>query len=506
MKKNKLLKFILSKPLVLKILLSLILFFASLGFIFLSKPLYFPPLNSDLESFSSVRALSHIKSISNSPHYHTLYETSSNLSEGIKNVRKYIKNTLEELDVTTYTNHYPKGTRYISSSNFTDPNPSFFEDVLNYDILNYLVEFKGESDTSILLSAHYDSAPPSYYPTIYHTNGTYSSNKEPSLGAADDGYGVGTILEIIRLLKIQSENHLLKNTVKLLLNDGEELGYVGVKLELQKHPEYYKDVSFVINLESRGTRGNAIMFETVKTNSRIIKLYNKGKYKFANSFSSYLVPIMFSGGTYTDFGVYTKNSFVGVGFSNVNSFDDYHSARDNYNNTSITTIAQLGNEVYPMVLEFVNNSLYSDINYFKTGEETIFFTILPNILIVLNIKVSYLLMSLLALLVFGLLILKIIKEHISIKKIFITTISILLLVFTVFGICTLYEMLVGYLSNVKFSLINMYGISRIPYFFCVILLLLIFILLIYILNLKKIKSLLHEVKISVIFLLLVLST
>lgn len=355
------------------------------------------------------------------------------------------------------------------------------------------------------MSAHYDSAPPNYWPNIYDSNNEKKDIKGVSNGAADDGIGVGTILEIIRLLKVKSQTGQLENSVKLLINDGEELGYLGVRLELQKQAEYYKDVGFVVNLEARGTKGNSIMFETVKMNSRIIDLYSKGKNKFANSLSTFITVQMFENGSYTDFGRYTDNGFVGVGFANVNSFDDYHSAKDNLSNVSKITLQQLGNQVYPMILEFIQNRKYSDVHYFKTGNETIFFVVAPNLLISMSLITQYAIVGILIIAALALLIIKAKNRWTSLGKSLIIIIPIIVLMMVMFSLAYAFSILTGLIADVKFAFINMYGIGWAGYFLSGIFIVFVFAFLIFLLNLKQIKKYKLEIEMATIIILLLAS-
>ena len=88
---------------------------------------------------------------------------------------------------------------------------------------------------AVLLNAHYDSTP--YGP-----------------GAADDGIGVATLLEVAALLK----DRPLGRPVMLLFNEGEELGLVGARAFLAD--PLSRNVDTLVNLEARGVTGPANMF------------------------------------------------------------------------------------------------------------------------------------------------------------------------------------------------------------------------------------------------------
>ena len=85
-------------------------------------------------------------------------------------------------------------------------------------IENIYAEMKGESDSYILLATHYDSS---------HAKKERYAEIDGSLGAADAGYALSTILETLRVIK--ESNIQLKNGIKILFTDGEEYGLIGAK-------------------------------------------------------------------------------------------------------------------------------------------------------------------------------------------------------------------------------------------------------------------------------------
>src|SRR3954453_6026565 len=87
----------------------------------------------------------------------------------------------------------------------------------------------------LLLASHYDSTP-------------------TGPGAADDGIGVATMLEIASILK----DRPLERPVMFLFNEGEELGLVGARAFLAD--PFSINVDSLINLEARGLRGPVNMF------------------------------------------------------------------------------------------------------------------------------------------------------------------------------------------------------------------------------------------------------
>ncbi|QUO40746.1 M28 family peptidase [Brevibacillus composti] len=106
-------------------------------------------------------------------------------------------------------------------------------------VRNILVRVAGTSHTSaILVSAHYDSEPGSY-------------------GANDDGVAVAAMLETLRMPQAGPKP---KNDLIFLFSDGEELNLLGAEAFWRDHP-WARDVSLVLNYESRGSRGPSVIWD-----------------------------------------------------------------------------------------------------------------------------------------------------------------------------------------------------------------------------------------------------
>jgi hypothetical protein len=89
----------------------------------------------------------------------------------------------------------------------------------------------------LLLVAHYDSVP-------------------GSPGAADDGAGVATLLEVARVLLRDGERGF-----EVLFTDGEESGLLGARAYVNRMSPADRDRTVVINLDAGGNRGRPVVFE-----------------------------------------------------------------------------------------------------------------------------------------------------------------------------------------------------------------------------------------------------
>jgi len=175
------------------------------------------PIDNESE-FSAERAFDHIEQIAKVPH--TIED-----KDALEDVREYLVSQLNilgvENEITTYTQE-------DDEYDITEVN-------------NILVTIPGESDSYILLVAHYDSSPAKRI-----------GEETGSLGAADDGYGLSTILETLNVLL--KNNVELKNGIKVLFSDAEEIGLYGAKREVERNPSFFSDVAIVINIEARGVK------------------------------------------------------------------------------------------------------------------------------------------------------------------------------------------------------------------------------------------------------------
>ena len=180
---------------------------------------------------------------------------------------------------------------------------------------------------AILLMAHYDSVP-------------------LAPGAGDDGAGVITLLETARALL---SGPPLQHPVFLLITDAEEMGLLGAEAFVQFHPRA-NDVGIVINLESRGHRGPAIMFQTSHGNRKIIHLLARNvPHLFGNSLSEWIYRQMPNS---TDLEAFLDAGFPAVNIAFIHGIRHYHSAFDRPEGIDPRTVQHMGDNVLAMVRTF----------------------------------------------------------------------------------------------------------------------------------------------------------
>lgn len=170
---------------------------------------------------------------------------------------------------------------------------------------------------AVLLNAHYDSV-------------------AVGPGASDDGMGVATLLEIGSILK----NRPLKRPLILLFNEGEELGLVGARAFLAD--PLSRNVDSLINLEARGVRGPANMFETSRPNGAPIALFARAAaHPVANSLSTDVYRLM---PNYTDVNSFAERGWLTLNIAPIGNETRYHSAGDELAALDHRTLQHMGDQ------------------------------------------------------------------------------------------------------------------------------------------------------------------
>ncbi|WP_293396974.1 M20/M25/M40 family metallo-hydrolase, partial [Nevskia sp.] len=183
-----------------------------------------------------------------------------------------------------------------------------------------------EAGSAVALTAHYDSV-------------------GAGPGAADDGIGVATVLEIARLLKAGQPQP--RHSVLLLITDGEETGLLGARVFVDEHP-WAKEVRAAVNLEARGNDGPSFMFETGRRNAWAMSLYQGSVARpITNSiyYTAYqLLP------NDTDFTVFKAAGWEGYNFALTGNVQHYHTPRDSLANLSRDSLQHHGDNALSMLL------------------------------------------------------------------------------------------------------------------------------------------------------------
>lgn len=186
---------------------------------------------------------------------------------------------------------------------------------------NVLMRLAGRdpSPPPLLLMAHYDSVP-------------------GSPGAADDAMGAASLLEVARALRAGGPP---ARDVFFLFTDGEEAGLFGARLFFGQHP-LARRLGAVVNLEARGSSGQAVMFETGAGNGAMMGAYGDAVARpAANSLTGFVYRNLPND---TDFTLARTAGLPGFNIAPIGDQQDYHSPSATPANVNRQTLQHMGDQ------------------------------------------------------------------------------------------------------------------------------------------------------------------
>ncbi len=198
-----------------------------------------------------------------------------------------------------------------------------------YRVVNVLARYGGERPEAVLLSAHYDSP-------------------AESPGAADNGLGVATGVEVMRALAAGPRP---RQTVVLNLNGGEESGRLGAAGFLA-HP-WARDVRAFANLDATGAAGKALLFRAGPGQAWLLEAYAAavpqpvGSVLGQDLLGSGAVPL------FTDFEEYTAARLPGVDLATLEDGYAYHTEGDRPGRLAPGTLQHLGDNTLALLRALV---------------------------------------------------------------------------------------------------------------------------------------------------------
>jgi hypothetical protein len=196
-------------------------------------------------------------------------------------------------------------------------------------VRNVIAAIAPSSGKAVLLNAHYDSVP-------------------VGPGAADDGIGVATLLEVASILK----DRPLKRPAILLFNEGEELGLIGARAFLAD--PLSRNVDSLINLEARGVRGPVNMFETSRPNGAPIAVFAAAvKHPVANSLSTDVYRLL---PNYTDVNSFSERRWLTLNLAPIGNETRYHSPGDDVAALDPATLQHMGDQTLALTQALANGT------------------------------------------------------------------------------------------------------------------------------------------------------
>lgn len=212
-------------------------------------------------------------------------------------------------------------------------------------------------------------------------------------GASDDGVAVATMLEAIRCYKEQMANgYTISNDLVFCFVNGEEFGMYGSEMFMREFVGFNNvldRIRFGVNLESRGTSGTLIMFETAANNYNTVRLFSEiNRNVFTCSIATMIYDMMPNGTDFSNF----KEAYQGLNFANLGGGQNYHTQNDDTAHLGDTYLSQNAMIVDAIIEKLGNYNL--DLLH-DAQESAIFFSYLNMTTVVYSRAVSHILAAVL---------------------------------------------------------------------------------------------------------------
>ena len=205
-------------------------------------------------------------------------------------------------------------------------------------------------------------------------------------GASDDGVAVSVMLEAVRYyLDRMEQGFTMENDLVFCFVNGEEYSLYGSAAFMKAFDGFnnvVERIRFGTNLESRGTSGTLIMFETAENNLNTVKLFaDVNDNVFTCSIATMIYGMMPNG---TDFSSF-KHAYQGVNMANITGGENYHTQNDSLENVGMTYLSQQAMMVDSLIEKLANYDL--DLLH-DADESAIFFSYLNAATLVYDHAVS----------------------------------------------------------------------------------------------------------------------
>ncbi|TCN52697.1 Zn-dependent M28 family amino/carboxypeptidase [Rhodococcus sp. SMB37] len=283
------------------------------------------PLGTDAPAdvFSAGRAATHIEAVSAEPR---VLGTPAHSA-----AREYLVGELEAL-----------GWRTSVKSGVGWYSPSDGATQRGARVHNIVALYPGTDPTgTVVLAAHYDTV-------------------RGSPGAADDGIGIGTVLEAARAI---TTGPAPRNDVMVLMTDGEEDGLLGSHMFTQtRSPSLGPTV--VLNHEARGNAGVPVTFRITDPNGALIEALAHAPGASADSLTQLGFELLPND---TDFKYFADAGFHAYDTAIAGGSAYYHSPLDTPDRLSQESLQQMGDTTLTVARELVE----SDLTTLDSGGEEV---------------------------------------------------------------------------------------------------------------------------------------
>ena len=237
----------------------------------------------------------------------------------------------------------------------------------NFYIKNVIVHIPANAENTtgeaVMFMGHFDSVP-------------------MGQGSSDDGVACATMLEAIRYYLDKMENgYMLTNDLVFCFVNGEEYNLFGSRAfmdEFKGFDNIVDRIKFGTNLESRGTNGTLIMFETAANNYKTVQLFSEiNKNAFTCSIATMVYDMMPNGTDFSNF----KEAYQGLNMANIGGGENYHTQNDAPENVGMTYLSQQA-QIVDAIIEKLGS--YELDQLYDADESAIFFSYLNLTTVVYN--------------------------------------------------------------------------------------------------------------------------
>lgn len=193
-------------------------------------------------------------------------------------------------------------------------------------------------------------------------------------GAFDDGIATATMLEAIRYyLGKMASGYTITNDLVFCFVNGEEYGLYGSHAFMEEFKGFdnvVERIGFATNLESRGTSGTLIMFETADNNYKTMKLFSEiNKNIFTCSIATMVYDMMPNGTDFSNF----KEVYQGLNMANIGGGEDYHTQNDAPENLESVCLSQQA-QIVDAIIEKLGSYNLNQLD--DTEKSAVFFSYL----------------------------------------------------------------------------------------------------------------------------------
>ncbi|EAT48189.1 AAEL000778-PA [Aedes aegypti] len=250
----------------------------------------------------------------------------------------YIKREIELIQASKHANQQLLQEHQVVSGGYSVAFLGHPMTSLYRNVQNLVVKLKGQNDDgtspALMLNCHFDTV-------------------ASSPGASDDGASCCVMLEIMRVLSREPKRN--RHSIVFLFNGAEETPLQAAHGFITQHP-WAKQVAAFLNLESGGSGGKEVLFQSGPGHPWMIDLYAQAiRHPFAQAaaeeiFQSGLIP------SDTDFRIFRDyGSVPGMDFAHVADGYRYHTKFDSIDYLSLPVLQRTGDNILSLTRKIVNS-------------------------------------------------------------------------------------------------------------------------------------------------------